>query len=162
MSIGKNWIEMETGIMDTLQVKHWMTPDPITVAVDNNLSTAYHLMRLNHIRRLPVVNDQERLVGIITWGDIRNARTRSNVPPAPSSWEAYFLAGVQEVRDYMTPAPITVTPDTPIRSAVSLMLHHKIGGLPVVEAHQLVGVLSETDVFRFLLAYTPEAVPAPE
>jgi predicted transcriptional regulator len=145
--------------MANLQVKHWMTSDPITVAVDHPLSTAYHLMRLNQIRRLPVVDEQERLVGILTWGDIRNARTRSTAPAAPSSWEAHFLAGTREVREYMTPMPVTVTPDTSIRQAVALMMQHKIGGLPVVEEHRLVGVLSETDVFRFLLAHIPEAVP---
>jgi CBS domain-containing protein len=145
--------------MDGCLVKEWMTADPITVDTTNNLSTAYHLMRLNSVRRLPVLDEAERLAGIITWGDIREARPKGSgslhMEPA---WEIHFLAGIRGVQEFMTPNPVTVTPQTPIRRAVQLMLENKIGGLPVVKDNRVVGIISETDIFRFLLMHMEEPV----
>ena len=145
--------------MDKLLVKDWMTGDPITVDTTNNLSTAYHLMRMNSVRRLPVLDEAEHLVGIVTWGDIREARPKASASMTMEpTWEIHFLAGIRGVREFMTPDPVAVTPQTPIRRAAQLMLENKIGGLPVVEHEHVVGMISETDIFRFLLTYLEEPV----
>ncbi|MEZ4710418.1 MAG: CBS domain-containing protein [Caldilineaceae bacterium] len=145
--------------MDKFLVKDWMTEDPIMVDTTNNLSTAYHLMRMNSVRRLPVVDEADRLVGIVTWGDIREARPKANASMGiEPTWEIHFLAGIRGVQEFMTPNPVTVTPQTPIRRAAELMLENKIGGLPVVEHDHVVGMISETDIFRFLLMYLEEPV----
>lgn len=137
-------------------VKEWMTPDPITVDSDNNVSVAYHLMHLNNVRRLPVLDETGTLVGIITWGDIREARPKASLAEQRGSeWEAHFLAATMEVREVMTPDPFTVTPDTSVRQAAVLMLRHKIGGLPVVDGN-VVGMLTESDLFRFLVENFPD------
>jgi CBS domain-containing protein len=135
-------------------VKDWMTSDPVTVDPRATLPAAYHLMKLNRIRRLPVVDDAGRLIGIVTLGDIREARPKET--ETLNIWELHFKVAGLEVRDFMTPQPITVTPDTPIQQAARLMLQHKIGGLPVVDAGHLVGIITESDIFRLLVEQLPE------
>lgn len=134
--------------MEQILVKDWMTPDPITVDSQTTLPVAYYLMKLNNIRRLPVVDLEGRLVGIVTLGDIREARPKES--SRLNIWELHFSAASLEVRDFMSLQPIAVTPDTPIDQAVRLMLEHKIGGLPVVDGGQLVGILTESDLLRLL------------
>ena len=140
--------------MERLLVKDWMTPDPITVEPDTTLPAAYHLMKLNQIRRLPVVDSQGRLVGIVTLGDIREARPKESA--TLSIWELHSMVAGLQVQEFMSPQPITVTPDTPIREAAQLMLQHKVGGLPVVEEGRLVGIITDSDIFRLLVERLPE------
>jgi CBS domain-containing protein len=144
------------GTMTHYPVKDWMTPNPITIDWKNNLSVAYHLMRFNQVRRLPVVGDDGKLVGILTWGDIRENRPKEPLAEQRgNAWEEIFLASTVEVRMLMTHNPFTVTPDSSIRLAANLMLEHKISGLPVVENGYVVGMITESDLFRFLLKHFP-------
>lgn len=147
--------------MERLLVQDWMTIEPITIDMQTNLSTAYHLMRLNHVRRLPVLDQRGKLVGIITQGDIREARPKEHAAPGKvPSWELHILAASLEAKDFMTPNPVVVKPETPIREAARLMLEHKIGGLPVVAQKEgqerIVGILTESDLCRFLVEQVPE------
>jgi CBS domain-containing protein len=143
--------------MTQYRVQDWMTPNPITVDSDNNLSVAYHLMHLNQVRRLPVVGANGKLVGILTWGDIREAKPKGVLAKQTGSdWEAHFLAATLEVNQIMTPDPLTVTPDCSVRLAARLMLEHKIGGLPVVDNGAVVGMITESDLFRFLTEIFPK------
>jgi acetoin utilization protein AcuB len=146
--------------MEHLLVKAWMTSDPITVDPEATLSTCYHLMRLNGIRRLPVVDSAGRLVGIVTLGDIREGRPKrrptEDIPLTSDMWERHLLVASREVREFMSPSPITVEPDTPVKEAARLMLEHKIGGLPVVDEGRVVGIITESDVFRLLVGQLPE------
>lgn len=146
--------------MEHLLVKAWMTSDPITVDPEATLSTCYHLMRLNGIRRLPVVDNEGRLVGIVTLGDIREGRPRKwttkDIPVTVNVWERHLLVASREVREFMSPNPIRVEPNTPVKEAAWLMLEHKIGGLPVVDEGHVVGIITESDVFRLLVEQLPE------
>ena len=140
--------------MERLLVRDWMTPDPVTVDPETSLSAAYHLMKLNDVRRLPVVDDDGRLLGIVTIGDIREARPKES--EHLSIWELHVKVASLKVREFMTPHPITVTPDTSIKQAAQLMLQHKIGGLPVVEGGKLVGIITDSDIFRLLVERLPD------
>jgi acetoin utilization protein AcuB len=133
-------------------VKEWMSPDPIKVDNKVGVSVAYHLMRLNEVRRLLVVDDHDELVGIVTWGDIRESRPKRR-PPAQQidAWESHFLVATMEVTEIMAPNPVTVTPETSIGEAARLMLEHKVGGLPVVEGRRIAGIITESDIFRFVM-----------
>lgn len=135
-------------------VKDWMTSNPITVDPKTTLPAAYHLMKLNRIRRLPVVNDEGQLVGIVTLGDIREARPKES--KSSSAWELHLLIAGLETRDFMSPNPITVAPETPVKQAAQLMLQHKIGGLPVIDADSVVGIITESDICRVLIERLPE------
>lgn len=133
--------------MRRLLVKDWMTPAPITVHPQSTLPHARKLMEEHHIRRLPVVEDDE-LVGIVTIGDIREAQP-SDVQSL-RSFEAENLVNLITVDTVMTPNPITVTPETSIGEAARLMLEHKISGLPVLKHGKLAGIITETDLCRLL------------
>jgi acetoin utilization protein AcuB len=139
-------------------VKDWMSVNPITVDSKVGVSVAYHLMRLNGVRRLLVVNDEGELIGIVSLGDIRGARPKErSTQPRQDAWESHFLAATLEVTEIMTPNPITVTPESSIHEAARLMLKHKIGGLPVVRGRRIVGILTESDIYRFVVETEEES-----
>lgn len=129
-------------------VKEWMTPDPITICPETTLPEANRLMKECGIRRLPVV-EHGHLVGIITLGDVREA-SPSNATSL-SIYELNYLISRLTVGKMMTQDPVTITPDTSIEAAARLMLEHKIGGLPVVEGTKVVGIITESDIFRLLV-----------
>jgi acetoin utilization protein AcuB len=134
-------------------VRDWMTPDPLTVDPGLSVSGAYRLMKECGIRRLPVV-EGNRLVGIVTLGDLRAAAAS---PEANLNiFEMAFHMERFTVMQIMTHQVVTVTPDTPIEAACDLMLQHKIGGLPVVSDRHLVGILTESDIFRLVAQHWSE------
>ena len=134
--------------MKTELVRDWMTPNPITAAPDTNLQEAHKIMKDNHIRRLPVVKDGQ-LVGIVTRGDIRGAEPSEAT--SLSIFELHYLVGKLMLDRIMTHDPVTVGPNTTIQEAANLMLSHKISGLPVVDKGRLVGVITESDIFRLVV-----------
>ena len=129
-------------------VKDWMTPDPITIDPHTTLPEAGRLMKECNIRRLPVV-ENGRLVGIATLGDIREA-SPSNATSL-SIYELNYLLSRLTVDEIMTRDPISIEPDTSIDAAARLMLERKIGGLPVVEGGKVIGIITESDIFRLLV-----------
>lgn len=132
-------------------VRDRMTRPAIVVDPGTSLADAYGMMRAHDIRRLPVV-DRGRLVGIVTWTDLMRAQ------PSPAStlsaWEVPTLLRAATVREIMTPDPITIGPDAPIEAAAVIMRREKIGGLPVVEADVVVGVVTESDIFEAFIDLT--------
>lgn len=136
-----------------MRVADIMTSRPVTIAPQNAIGTAIALMRAGGFRRLPVV-ENGRLVGIVTAHDLRLA---SNAPTVMSEpWYDNYLLQHIPVSICMTPHPITVTPDSSIAEAARLMRDHKIGGLPVVEGDQVVGIVTETDLLNYLLKLLEE------
>ena len=127
------------------QVRDWMTPNPVTVSPGTSLRKAHWLMIDNKVRRLPVM-DGEHLVGIVTMEDLRRAE--------PSTGIGLDLVKITDmlsrmtVRQLMTKDPKTITPDTPLIEAARMMLEQEISTLPVMEAGQLVGIITESDIFR--------------
>jgi CBS domain-containing protein len=93
--------------------------------------------------------DDGKLVGIITRGDVRGAEPSDAT--TLSIYELNYLLAKLTVAKIMTTNPITVTPDTPIREAARLMLEKKIAGLPVVEGARVVGIITESDIFRLVV-----------
>lgn len=130
-------------------VKERMTRQPIVVTPDLPVASALNLMRTERIRRLPVVNKSGRLVGIVSARDLLLAS------PSPATslsvWEITYLLGKITVGDVMTAKVITVTEDTPLEDAARLMADSKIGGLPVLRDGSLVGIITETDLFKLFL-----------
>jgi CBS domain-containing protein len=134
--------------MDRFLVRDWMTREPITVDIKTTLPEAHRLMKECRVRRLPVM-EHGRLVGIVTLGDVREASPSDAT--TLSIFELNYLLAKLTIGEIMTRDPITVTPDTTIRQAAKLMLEHKIGGLPVVEHGKLIGIITESDIFRVLV-----------
>ena len=128
-----------------------MTANPITVTLDDSLRTAIEHMRHYNCRRLPVVNNDGALVGIITDHDTRLA-LHSPFVLREEGHDDGLLDSVK-VRQCMTPAPITAEPGMDIATAISLMLTHKIGGLPVLRGESVVGIVTSTDVMAAFARY---------
>jgi acetoin utilization protein AcuB len=134
-------------LMQNNTVRTWMTPTPITVGPDDTVMDAYKLMKLHHIRRLPVL-DRKKLVGVITITDVRGVAPMGALPIL----EQNDLVAQTKITRVMTPSPITISPEESLGEAARLMMKHKISGLPVLEEDQLIGVISEADIFRLVIA----------
>lgn len=129
-------------------VRDVMTLRPVTVRPSDTLLTAKARMEATHCRRLPVLDDEGRLVGIITDRDLRLATHSPLI--LRERWEDEWLLTRTEVDACMTPDPITVAADDPVEKAVDLLLAHTISGLPVLEGDRLVGIVTVTDLLRAL------------
>jgi acetoin utilization protein AcuB len=127
-------------------VKERMTATPVVVAPDVSVPQALKLMHDRHIRRLPVVDKSGHLVGIVSDRDL----LRASPSPATSLsvWEITYLLNEVKVQSVMTAKVISVTEGTPLEDAARIMADNKIGGLPVVSGDELVGIITETDLFR--------------
>lgn len=136
--------------LGSLCVGEIMTQPAICVDPQTRLPEARGLMKGNGIRRLPVIDDG-RLVGIITLGDVRGAWP-SEVTSLNRSELDYLMQQVT-VERVMTRAVLTVGPETSLVDAARLMTAQKISGLPVVSSEgRVVGVVTESDIFRTLVA----------
>ncbi len=130
-------------------VRDWMSRNVMTVTPETTLPEADKLMVSKTIRRLPVL-ENGRLVGIVTYGDIREARP--SAATSLSIWELNYLVTRLRVGEMMTRDPITVSQDATIGEAAQLMLRHMIGGLPVIDNRgALVGIITESDIFRMVV-----------
>ena len=126
-----------------------MTRDPVVIHHDTSMDEAVKIMRDNKVRRLPVLNDKGALVGIVSERDLLYAS------PSPATslsiYELHYLLSKIKVADLMTTEVITVTEDTPLEEAARIMADNKIGGLPVERKGDLVGIITETDLFKIFL-----------
>ncbi|MFL7839467.1 MAG: CBS and ACT domain-containing protein [Candidatus Promineifilaceae bacterium] len=129
-------------------IKKRMSSPVITVPPDLPIMQALDIMKQNRIRRLPVMKNG-KLVGIISEGDLLNASPSDAT--SLSVWELNYLLGKITVDEIMSKDVITVDENTPIEEAAYLMDENKIGGLPVVANGELVGLITETDLFRIFL-----------
>lgn len=125
-----------------------MTYPVITVSPDLPIAEALSLMRKEHIRRTPVIQDG-KLVGIVSNEDLLNAS------PSPATslsvFEMTYLLSKITVKDVMTKNVLTIDEAIPIEEAARIMVDNKIGGLPVMRGEELVGIITETDLFKVFL-----------
>lgn len=141
-------------------VREWMTESVISITSDTAITTAHQIMKKNRIRRLPVVNDG-KLVGIVTIGDIREASPSGAT--TLSIWELNYLWSQLKVEQVMTRKVYTVNQDEPMINAARIMLESKISGLPVIDDEgRLVGVVTESDVFRMVVKNQADEIEAEE
>ncbi len=126
-----------------------MTKNPVTVFQNASIDEALDIMRKARVRRLPVVDKKGRMVGIVSELDLLK------VSPSPATtlsiYEIPYLLSKIKLKDIMTRDVITVTEDTPLEEAARIMADHKIGGLPVLRGSELVGIITETDLFKIFL-----------
>jgi CBS domain-containing protein len=134
--------------MRTYYIADWMSRPPLLARPTTTLADARRMMEHCHVRRLAVVQDG-RLVGIVTWGDLRAAQPSAATTLSVYEWRA--LLSQATIAECMTRDPITIAPDATTLEAAQQMLEHKIGGLPVLECGRVVGMITESDLFRLLL-----------
>jgi CBS domain-containing protein len=145
--------------MKTEMVFRWMSHEPITVTADTRLPDADNILRKYNIRRLPVVDKNGKLLGIVTRGDIREA-SPSNANSL-NVWELNYLLSKLKVKEIMTRNPVTVFVTDTITRAAYLMLTNKVSGLPVIDPTNgaLRGIITESDIFRLVVRTWREAEP---
>ena len=138
-------------------VKERMSHPVITVHPELPIQEALKRMREEHVRRFPVVDKRGRLIGIVSERDLLHA--------APSDatslniWEVHYLVSKITVEKVMTRKVTTITEDTPLEEAARIMADQKIGALPVMRDGDVVGIITETDLFKVLLEMTAAREP---
>jgi len=130
-------------------VKDRMSRHPITIRPDVSLHDALRIMREEKVRRLPVVDKNNKLIGIVAEKDLLYAA------PSPATslsvYEINYLISKIKVEDLMTRNVITVTEDCPLEEAARIMVDNAIGALPVMRGDLLVGMITESDLFKVFL-----------
>jgi acetoin utilization protein AcuB len=130
-------------------VHELMTKNPLTTTAETPVSDALSLMRQKKVRRLPVLDKAGKLAGIVSDQDLLYAS------PSPATslsvFEINSLMAKITVAHVMTKKVVTIAEDLPVEEAGRIMADRKIGGLPVIKGGKLVGIVTETDLFRALL-----------
>jgi acetoin utilization protein AcuB len=125
-----------------------MSRPVISVSPDAPINEVLAMFKKEHIRRAPVLKDG-KLVGIVSERDLLNAAPSSAT--TLSIWEMHYLVSKVKIKEVMSKKVITVSRDTPIEGAARIMADKKIGGLPVVDSDKVVGMITETDLFKVFL-----------
>ena len=139
------------------RVRDIMNTSLTTIPLASSLLDAAITMRRSSLRHLPIL-DAGRLVGLITERDVQRCAPSLLSPITQEEYNATFEN--TPIERVMFRNPVTVTPDSSIRDAVSLMLDRKLGCLPVVEGERLVGILTRSDLMNLLINFLP-APPGP-
>ena len=127
-------------------VKNRMTLNPVTVGPDTFFVEAMRIMGERGYRHLPVVDKKGTLIGVVTQTDI--VRTSPSPATALSVSEVNYLLANLRIREVMSSPAITAVEDTPLEEAARVMVANKIGCLPVMRGGKLVGMITETDIFK--------------
>lgn len=132
-----------------MNVGNCMTRNPVTITSDVTVPEAQAIMRRDKIHRLPVVDKAGKLVGIVTASDLAHA----SAPPATTLdiYELHYLISKLTVETMMTKKLVTVTENLPVEEAARIMDDNRIAGLPVVQGDKLVGIITESDLFRLFI-----------
>jgi acetoin utilization protein AcuB len=132
-------------------VRTWMTFDPLTVVPTVSLGEAAQMMSRHRVRRLLVTEPgSAKVAGLVSLHDVARAFPPEVNPLAIESSHPAFRDPrlAHPISEIMVVKPLTVSPDAPIEDAAELLRSHKVGALPVVEGERLVGIITESDVFR--------------
>ncbi|MBF0289321.1 MAG: CBS domain-containing protein [SAR324 cluster bacterium] len=126
-----------------------MQKDPIVLKQGQTLKDASRLIKMRNVRHLPVVDDNNRLIGIVTDRDVKKASASGAT--TLDIHELFYLMDKVSVEDIMTRRVYSVHPSMPLEQAAKVLHDRKFGCLPVVDNQKLVGILTTTDVMQFLM-----------
>jgi acetoin utilization protein AcuB len=121
-------------------VRECMTSNPIKVHPESDPLAALGLCKSARIRRLPVVDADDHIVGIVTRNMLEQFLAKA---PSPG-----VMKRQHSIDQVMISPALTVSPDYPLEEAARLMVSHKIGSLPVADNGRLIGIITETDIFK--------------
>lgn len=134
-------------------VGDWMSTNVATVTEDVSMIKAGRIMRDKNIRRLPVVDKEGRLIGIVSERDLKAAS-----PSAATSLDMYeltYLLSELKIKGIMTREPLSIRSTDTVERAALIMRDRKFGSLPVVDAAgKVVGIITDTDIFRLFVSIT--------
>lgn len=131
-------------------IANWMTKDVITITPDRSMMKASKVMKDKNISRVPVVDENGKIIGIVSDRDIKDASPSKAT--TLDMHELYYLLSEIKVKDIMTKKPTTIRADGTVEKAAVLMLEGNFGGLPVVDDDNVVvGIITDTDIFKVLV-----------
>ncbi len=129
-------------------VRDAMAQNPLTLDRNETLDLAESIMNLGRIRHMPVVDDG-RVIGILSQRDLFRSALLTALGFGRKTTTA--LIKTIKIKEVMTEDVITIAPETTIKDAARTMIDKKIGCLPVVENEKLIGLLTETDILRYVV-----------
>jgi len=133
-------------------VENWMSKDVVTVDVNDSMQYAIRLLKEHNMRGLPVM-ENGKLAGVITDRDLK--RASASDATTLEIYELLYLISKIKIKEIMTKNPITVPLDYTIDEAAEILLDNKLTGAPVVDNEgKVVGVITQTDIFRVLVSFT--------
>lgn len=134
-------------------IRDWMTRDVITVTPETSMMKASKLMKENGIRRLPVVDADGKVVGIVSDRDIKEASPSKAT--TLDMHELYYLLSEIKIQNIMTHDPLCVSPEQTVESVALLLVERHIGGVPVVDdAGKILGIITDSDLFKVMIDIT--------
>jgi CBS-domain-containing membrane protein len=131
-----------------VSIKDIMTKEVSTLGRNDTLDLADNVMSLDRIRHIPVLDDA-RVVGVVSQRDLFRSALAAALGYGEKAQQT--LLHTIRVKEVMSEPAITVSPETTVKEAAALMIEHKIGCLPVVDEHTLVGIVTETDILRWVV-----------
>ena len=132
-----------------LKVKDIMTTEVFVLHATQTLELVRSLMRIKHVRHVPIVDEGNTFVGLMTHRDLL-AQTISHLAEVDEDEQEYLDRHIHIVKTMKTDV-LTADPEMDICSAISLLLDHKYGCLPVVSDGKLVGIVTEADFLNLTL-----------
>jgi CBS domain-containing protein len=132
------------------RVKEIMAKEVSTLGRNHTVDLADEIMSLERIRHLPVLDDG-RVVGVVSQRDLFRSALATALGYGEKAQKR--LLRTLRVKEVMREPAITISPDATVKEATRLMLDKKIGCLPVVEGHTLVGIVTETDILRYVVSF---------
>lgn len=133
-------------------VKNWMSKDIISIEPNDSMHDATKLLKEHNIKMLPVINNN-KLVGVVTDRDLKQAKASDAT--SLEIHELLYLLMKIKIKDIMTKKPITVHQDFTVEETAEILLHNRISGVPVVDDRgNVVGIITQTDLFRVLISLT--------
>lgn len=128
-----------------MYVRDSMTIDPICISVDTKVSHALDIMETNGFHRLPIVDEDGKLIGLITEGIIKE--NSSSKATSLTVHELNYLLSKLEVGDLMIKKVVSIAPEALLEKAATSMRSHNIGCLPVLEDGRVIGIITNNDIF---------------
>ncbi|MCL1939777.1 MAG: CBS and ACT domain-containing protein [Desulfovibrionaceae bacterium] len=134
-------------------VQEWMTKEVLTITPETSMMKASRLMKDKKIRRLPVVDEEMRVIGIISDRDIKDASPSKAT--TLDMHELYYLLSELKIKDIMTKSPVCAEAGDSVEGVALVMMERGFGGMPVVDQERkIVGIITESDIFRVLVSIT--------
>lgn len=146
-----------------MNAKDIMNTEVITIKKDTSIEDIAKVLTDNHISGVPVVDDEERLIGIVTEGDLLHKETAPRLPGILSILGAFiYFKGVDRFKsdfeklaatkasEIMTKSVITVTEDTDIYEIAAIFVDKGVNRVPVVKNDKIIGIISRADIIKYL------------
>jgi CBS domain-containing protein len=133
---------------EAVPVSEIMMKGPVTLKSDDILDLANDIMHLGRIRHIPIL-DNDKVVGVLSQRNLFQSALVAAMGMRPNERKEYLKT--IRVRDVMSAPVITVSPETGVKEAARIMVEKKIGCLPVMENDSLVGLVTESDILRYVV-----------